>query len=667
MSQATEQIAKQFADGYADYNKLKTLVDVGFFLENYVVEGGEATKDATYNNKINVTEIVTSLDNDVTRREATSFTTKISSTTYYLDYQAGDFKWGTSNPSGSYLPIAQVTTDSNQNVSVITDMRGAVGGFRLLSEYGLTGFLRGRSVADYGAKGDAHYFNNGQYYQDKEFTIPANDDTAAFNLATQAAIIHTGGNGTLLKQNIIVPPGDYLISGTVYVHKGQHLKGAGIGASRIVIPVTAGTSPTFILGQNSAGVADSGGLPPAISDLSTEGGSTAAPLIDCNGVAGVSLYNLFITSAGIGIKAAAGDLQIYNVTFDISAIGLVIDGSSRNVVTACSFYNNNFGVQVTGSAYDTIISDCNFAYSKFADIGIQKPAAGFIKNLSIVDCNFVGNGQYTTYFGAIFFDGVLNSEVKINGCEFRNLYSYGVNSLNGASANTIDIEDCAFNGDKTHDQYIQGTTSKGVYVGNNYVTVTDCKFKNLRGPYCIHVDGTSGTLLVDSCKWLNNTAATYFIQMTAAGTSVTAANNIGDNVLPLINCIAAATVDLKRNVNWLGSVQTASGKKFIVAPTFYGNFNGIVKFSGNPNNAGSALYRKTGLFSVYRYTDFSGSILDYVAKTNLSQAPAGTNPVIDITVTLDTVTGPTSGATLPNRYIVIAVPDTWSDIDFDVS
>ena len=136
-----EQISKQVKTTYLDYKKIKGFEDVGYFLVNYVVSGGEVTKDITENNKVNVAMIVVVLNNDVQTREGTSFKTKITNTTYYLDFFEGDFTWGTSHPSGTagvdYLTIAEVTTDANGNVLNITDTRGPVGGFRLKSEYGL--------------------------------------------------------------------------------------------------------------------------------------------------------------------------------------------------------------------------------------------------------------------------------------------------------------------------------------------------------------------------------------------------------------------------------------------------------------------------------------------------------------------------------------------------
>lgn len=140
MSQASEQIAGQTDTNYYNYNRIKSFNDVGFYLITYVNEGGVVTKNITYNNKVDVTAISASINNHVLAREGKSFQTAIPNTIYYLDfYKDGDFKWGTSHPTGTagtdYLTLAEVTTDSNGNVSTITDNAGDRGGFRLKPGY----------------------------------------------------------------------------------------------------------------------------------------------------------------------------------------------------------------------------------------------------------------------------------------------------------------------------------------------------------------------------------------------------------------------------------------------------------------------------------------------------------------------------------------------------
>lgn len=127
----SETVAKQTQTTYEQYDKIKSFVDLGYFLEDYIVDGGIATKDVTVNNVLQVSDVIASLKGDVVRRQATSFTTSTPSTNYYLDFgDNGDFHFGTSHYNGNYLPLAAVQTDMNGNIQWIVDKRGSLNGFR---------------------------------------------------------------------------------------------------------------------------------------------------------------------------------------------------------------------------------------------------------------------------------------------------------------------------------------------------------------------------------------------------------------------------------------------------------------------------------------------------------------------------------------------------------
>ena len=148
---------------------------------------------------------------------------------------------------------------------------------------------------------------------------------------------------------------------------------------------TGGT--TFRMGHSLVDgeeIQDSGGLPPSITDLATEGGAINSPVFDGEGIAGISLNNLFITAAPIGINMPSGDFHGYNLTIDNGSVGIQL-GGSRNVLTACSFFWNNFSLSATRNTYDVIISDSNFHFDKFASIQLRDSR---IKNLTITNCNF---------------------------------------------------------------------------------------------------------------------------------------------------------------------------------------------------------------------------------------------------------------------------------------
>lgn len=148
----TEQAGQSAEVTYENYKKIKSFEDVGYLLQDYVISGGEVTKDLFRNDIIVVTDIVVSLNGDVMRRDGSSFSVSVPNTAYFLDFTAdGDWHFGTAHAAGTvnedYLAIAEVTTISAGLVKVISDMRGHVGGFRLKDEYGLEDYAK-KAVID---------------------------------------------------------------------------------------------------------------------------------------------------------------------------------------------------------------------------------------------------------------------------------------------------------------------------------------------------------------------------------------------------------------------------------------------------------------------------------------------------------------------------------------
>jgi hypothetical protein len=135
----SQQISTQVKSTYLNNERIKSFEDVGYFLVNYVVDGGVVTKNVLRSNYIDITEIHVNLDNDFVVHEATSLKVSIPNATYYLDFKDGKYTFGTSHPSGTvdvdYVQVATVTTDSNGTVATITDNAYQRGGFRLKPGY----------------------------------------------------------------------------------------------------------------------------------------------------------------------------------------------------------------------------------------------------------------------------------------------------------------------------------------------------------------------------------------------------------------------------------------------------------------------------------------------------------------------------------------------------
>jgi len=163
-----DPIAQQTEGNYQDYLKIKGFEDVGYFLQSYVVSGGTAAVNPTYNNTVDVSKIVVVLNNDVMARVGASFVSTVPSTIYYLDItKDGDWSWGLAHPLGvvgvDYLTVASVSTNVIGNISTVTDLRGVVGGFRLKDDYGLEAYAKKTYV-------DAADANMAKTNRDNQFT-----------------------------------------------------------------------------------------------------------------------------------------------------------------------------------------------------------------------------------------------------------------------------------------------------------------------------------------------------------------------------------------------------------------------------------------------------------------------------------------------------------------
>jgi hypothetical protein len=500
------------------------------------------------------------------------------------------------------------------------------------------------------------------------------DSTDAFNRALNYDVVITDNAQNGVRRTVIVPEGNYLIEGTVYIQKGMHLKGSGFGPARITVPVVDHPGPTFLMGwgvYNGVPTQSGSGLPPSISDLLTEGGSTntLGYIVDTGAIAGVNVYNLFITTAPSGVNINCGDLQMYNIIFDNCATSVVINtssGSSRNVIVACDFYfSQAYGILIAGYAYDTIVSDCNFNFSKINDIYVDPANSQLVKNLNINNCTFSYNSQWPTNTGSIVFNAS-NSDFSVQSCNFRNNPEYSV--IVGGANNTVDLFDNIFDGTKTNHNYTQGSTAKVSYIsgtGHNINISGNSIMNQSDATSCIETPGTQFTTINFTNNSWNSVSAPEIIKFSGnnSGLVVNAMANTGDSVTPLFNLSDTATFYASSNVKWFGPWIAGTGVQYIKIPS-NGYLNAVVGLSAQTNPGGSVFYNKSGYYSVVRYTDDLGAgagVDDYVVKTNIYEVPtSGNAPNVNPSVTLDTPTGGTSANYLASRYVVVSVSDAFN-------
>ena len=496
------------------------------------------------------------------------------------------------------------------------------------------------------------------------------DDTASFNAATLFNLPYNPlglpFNQSLVKRDIIVDGTalSYQLDGTVYVRKGQHLRGLGLGAARITIPITTGPT-TFLLGYgliDGVEAIDAGGLPPSISYLATEGGRPTTAVIDAKSVAGASINNVFITTAGIGIRGAGGDIAITNCTFDVCGTAIAVIGS-RNVINSCSFFLNGIDLSVTSGAYDWIISDCLFAYYKVESI-VFNGTTDTIKNISIDNCHFLLNEQFTSNLGTIDFQAG-NPSVNITNSKFNNGKLSAIKQTSTEYVK-VTVKNCVFDIEKTNVGYNQSYTMAGIVIGEGDWIVEGNKFKDLRG-YHILVKNPAKPII--KYNTLINSYATPEPLVSFSGTVMKM--YIGHNYIEGVSDILQKDAEFGQYsrieglaTNRFSNYVTESSRIALKIPTVNAD-SFMAKVTYNGQSGSSAAYRRSATFLIDKGVAFTSAVVDYVQSTNISGTQTGTiPPQVDLQVAFNVVGGPTTEAVVANTYkdVVLSVPSTADQV-----
>jgi len=487
------------------------------------------------------------------------------------------------------------------------------------------------------------------------------DSAPAFNLATKAASPHGGNADLSIRRVIFVPPGDYIINGTVYVRKGQMLTGAGDGTSKITTQVHGSGITLFKLGYGiplGIETEDGGGLPPVIENIHTYLGDT---VVDMR-VAGAQARNLFISGPGIGIRLSGADTIVSNCLFDQGANGMVINGQNH-IISSCHFFNLSYGIAFNNNSYDIQVNGCIFNYSFNNDILISDSVVN-AQNISIQNCQFLKNAQYTTSDYGINIRSN-NADLFIHGCEFRNQRGYSIGIDTGVN-NNLRVSNCVFNGNISNQTYQQSTTAAGILTQNGNTEITNCRFENLFGPPITVNSILNYTTLVHGCTY-KNISYSHFTNITATDGEIVISNCIGDDTTPLINLQSAIRPKLKSNLKWLGLRGNSSGRFFWKIP-ITGSAITNVGITANAFPGGSLNYRDTSSIYAVKSIDYNTGTLvfnDIAAKSTIYETSGNTliGP-LNIQVDLDSVGG---GSVLPyvnqGRYIVVSVPNSYLYID----
>lgn len=437
-----------------------------------------------------------------------------------------------------------------------------------------------------------------------------------------------------------------------------------------VIEVITALSSTIAAGTlvEESELNDSGGLPPSISNICTEGGHVGSAVINGNYAAGMTVNTMFITTATLGVYALAGDVNLHTVTFDNGGVGLAISGS-RNSVTGCHFFWNNIGVQAFGEfnkAFDWVFSNCTFAYNKFQDFALNLGALGAVKKLNLTGCNFLENAQEATKTGMIHLISG-NVDMQLNGCIFSNMKASAiVQSAGGVSK--VRVRGCTFDGLKSNDAYIQSTTASGISFRNGELEVSGCSFENLPNELVTFAAGSATTVLTVKNNEVKNCGdgtwpLVYFNANPVFAKATIRNNTKSSGQTGLLG--GALSVDYAPRVSLSGNdfaVYTTTGGRTIATIKAVMGASMTVDILANSNPAGSAHYVRSEILSLLTGTVLDGSVSDKIALGVSGLSLAGTEPpTLSYTVGFD-VAGVKTRAFNSNKIfdLLITVPDTYS-------
>ena len=175
----------------------------------------------------------------------------------------------------------------------------------------------------------------------------------------------------------------YHILGEVYVRKGQHFIGDGSW-------IYMAGSGSIKCGFSGAGVADPGGHPITIADFWMEGGNKP---INCS-VSGYTVKDIFNSFASVGMILGGSDAHVSNITCDNGSRMMTVSASG-STFTNCIFYIGNEQLYLEAPIYDTVFTNCYFAYAKVAAIRMDN-STGVTKryrNIRFNNCVFIKNVQ----------------------------------------------------------------------------------------------------------------------------------------------------------------------------------------------------------------------------------------------------------------------------------
>jgi len=455
----------------------------------------------------------------------------------------------------------------------------------------------------------------------------------------------------------------YHILGEVYVRKGQHFIGDGSW-------IYMAGSGSVKCGFSGAGVADPGGHPITIADFWMEGGNKP---INCS-VSGYTVRDIFSSFASVGMVLGGSDAHVSNITCDNGSRMMTVSASG-STFTNCIFYIGNEQLYLGAPIYDTVFTNCYFAYAKVAAIRMDNSTGDTkrYRNIRFNNCAFIKNVQNANPLEPVFLGFVVTTnplhdgDITFSDCSFRNGYKAAIAIYSSSPTLEFNFVNCIFDGLRTRDEpsssYIQSTTMYALTIdgsGNNPVNMDGCTFKNLHDTPIQLAGLETYNCKLTNCTFENNAGATSISVIgTNPSSSLTVANIQGDNK-------QLFTIPVTGKLNTYGylrdwfTIQNNGVRDYIEIPYYAATmFNLIARV--NMNLGGSAAYRTIFDYSASLTYDYDTvAVTQGTLQSNFkSTSTFFSSP--DITLDIDTVGGGIQVAgTNASGMMVISWPEDYA-------
>ena len=441
--------------------------------------------------------------------------------------------------------------------------------------------------------------------------LSASDQTAGFNLATQSTLAWS----SVLQYDIFVPSGpsyQYVLNGTVYVRKGQTLRGSGHGTYINASGAASNTTPVFSMGNgfiSGVSTPDAGGAPVKVQDMYTLGGPATRGVFYCN-AQGFEISSVFISAPGTGIELnGAADGLINNIELDQALSGITFTGAQNIALSNCNIYLPNYGITFQTNCRDITFNGGVIEYAQYAGV-LFNTGGSALSGLNFNGLNFTMNTQYSTFNG--FVDCQCGGvDAQFNGCSFRNMYEWAIVHGAGVGAVYLGFKGCVFDGTPTYSGYTASTTARVLSTvgagGNGTYTFDGCSFRNLLGE-------------------IANVSAGCTRLTLKGGEVINCDTNSVSQGRFVINGTGAYKISVK-GVSGFPYVTNSGTQQYCVLPYWGASTIWKVAVKGNTQSSGDSFYAAAEEAAyVVTWQNASGTKSIYVDKELIWATPARTNP-----------------------------------------